>query len=90
MFMQVSSDSSYLLVSGGRSQVGGYHFLGNKPDFTKLLAPQCTFINISMHIKASILCIVIGAASESEIAGGYINARKAVELRIILIEMDYM
>ena len=32
----------------------------------------------------------MGAASESEIAGGYINARKAVELRIILMEMGYI
>ena len=40
MILWVSSDSSYLSVPGGRSRVGGYHFLGNKPNFSKPLAPQ--------------------------------------------------
>ena len=38
MILWVSSDSSYLSVTGGRSRVGGYHFLGNNPDFTKVLS----------------------------------------------------
>ena len=80
MILWVSSDSSYLSVPGGRSRVGGYHFLGNKPNFSKPLAPQRTFINAPIHVEASILRNVMGAASEAEIAGGYVNARMAVEL----------
>ena len=43
-----------------------------------------------MHIKASILCNIMGATSESKIASGYVNARKAVKLRIILMKMGHM
>jgi len=90
MVLWVSSDSSYLSVTGSRSRVGGYHFLGNNPDFTKPLAPQRTFINAPIHVEASILRNVMGAASETEIAGGYVNARMAVELRIMLMEMGHV
>ena len=90
MVLWVPSDLLYLLVAGGRSCIGGYHFLGNTLDFTKPLATQCAFINIPIYIEASILRNIIGATSESEIAGRYVNARKAVELRIILIEMGYI
>jgi len=90
MVLWISSNSSYLSVTGGRNQVGRCHFLGNNPDFTKPLAPQCTFINAPIHVKASILCNVMSSASESEIAGRYVNARMAVELRIILMEIGYM
>lgn len=40
MVLWVLSDSSYLSVTGSRSRAGGYYFLGNNLDFTKLLAPQ--------------------------------------------------
>ena len=88
--MWVSSDPSYLSVAGGRSWVGGYYFLGNKSDFTKLLALQHIFINAPTLVEASILCNVMGATSESEIASGYVNARKVIKLCIILMEMGYM
>ena len=39
MVLWVLPDSFYLSFIGGRSRVGGYHFLGNNPDFTKLLTP---------------------------------------------------
>ena len=42
-----------------------------------------------MHVEASILRHVMGAASESEIAGGHVNARDAVESRITLMEMGH-
>ena len=89
MILWMSSDSSYLSVTGGRSRVGGYHFLGNNPDFTKPLAPQRTFINAPTHVEASILRNVMSSASESEIAGGFVNARMAVELRIMLMEVGH-
>ena len=37
----------------------------------------------------SILKPIISAASEAEIAAGYLNARKAIPLRIALLEMGY-
>ena len=69
----ISSDAFYLSVSKARSCVGGYHFLGNKPDFTKLLKDQQMFINHHFHVKASILKSVIDALSEAELAGIYVN-----------------
>ena len=83
-------NSSHLSVPGGRSRVGGYHFLGNKPDFSKPLASQRTFINSLIHAEASILRNIMGAASEAEIAGGYVNPTMAVKLRITLIKIGYI
>ena len=89
MILWISSDSSYLSIPNARSRVGGFHFLGNAPDLTKPLAQQCTFINALIHVESSILRNVMGAASEAEIAGGYVNARMGVELRIMLMEMGH-
>ena len=86
----MSLDSSCLLVARGRSRVGRHHFLNSNPDFTEPLALQQTFINAPIYVEASILCNIIGAASESDIEGGYVNARIAVELHVILIEMGYL
>ena len=42
-----------------------------------------------MSIEAATLHHVMGEASESEIAAGYVNARDAVETRITMMEMGY-
>ena len=89
MHLWISSDSSYLSASKARSRVGGCNFLGNRPDPSKPLAPQRLIFNASMRVKASTLRNVTGAASESEIARAHVNARKGVELRIMLMEMGY-
>jgi hypothetical protein len=89
MCLWISSDSSFLSVSKARSRVGGYHFLGNKPDSSKPLTQQRLFINAPIHVECSILRNVMGAASESEIAGAYVNARMGVEERIMLWEMGH-
>jgi len=89
MCLWISSDSSYLSVSKARSRVGGYHFLGNRPDPSKPLAPQRLLLNAPIHVEASILRNVMGAASESEIAAAYVNARMGVEFRIMLMEMGH-
>ena len=89
MCLWISSDSSFLSVSKARSRVGGYHFLGNKPDSSKPLAQQRLLINAPIHVECSILRNVMGAASESEIAGAYVNARMGVEERIMLWEMGH-
>ena len=85
----MSSDSSHQSASKSRNRVGGYQFLGNKLNPNKDASEQRTFINTPMHAEASILCTAMGAASESEIAGGYVNARDAVETRIALMEMGH-
>jgi len=89
MQLWVVSDASYLSVSKSRSRVGGFHFLGNIPDDTKPLSQQPKFFNAPIHVEASILKPVVSAASEAEIAAGYVNARKAIPLRIALLEMGH-
>ena len=89
MILWVSSDSSYQSVSKSRSRVGGYHFLGNKYDPNKDMNKQRTFINAPVHVEASILRNIMSAASESEIAAAYVNAKDAVESRITLWEMGH-
>ena len=86
----ISSNLSFLSVNKGRSRVGEYYFLGNLLDNSKPLAKQRTFVNALVHIEASILGNIIGAVLEVEIARGYINIRKEVELQIILMEMGYL
>lgn len=79
----------HLSASKARSRVGGYHFLGNKPDFTKSLSDQRTFINHPFYVEASILKSVVSAASEAEVAGAYVNARTCIPHRITLMEMGH-
>ena len=87
--MYVASDSSCLSVSNGRSRVGGHHFLGNQPKLNVPLADQTIFHNAPTHVEASILKSVMSAASESEIAAAYVNAKLAVPIRMCLLEMGY-
>ena len=90
IILWISSDSSYQSVSKLRSRVGGFHFLGNTPSNPNSLINQQTFINAPIHVDATILGHVIGAASELEIAARYANARDAVETRVILTEMGHL
>ena len=89
MILQISSDSSYLLLPKVRSCVGGYHFLGNKYDPNKSVAKQQVFINAPIHIEASILRNVISSASESEIAAVHVNARFGITKRVVLMELGH-
>ena len=85
----IVSDASYLSVSKSRSRVGSFHFLGNVPNNIQLLSQQQKFLNTPIHIEASILKPIVSAASEAEIAAGYVNAHKAIPLRIALLDMGY-
>ena len=89
MILWVSSNSSCQSASKSRSRVGGYHFLSNKPNPNKDASEKRTFIDAPMHVEASILRNAMGAASESEIAGGCVNVRDAVETIIALMEMGH-
>jgi hypothetical protein len=89
MILWISSDSSYQSVSKSRSRVGGYHFLGNTYDPKKDMNIQRSLINAPIHVEASILRNIMSAASESEIAAAYVNAKDGVESRITLMEMGH-
>ena len=89
MILCIALDSSYLSVTGARSLVRGVHFLGNQPDDKIPLNQQQPIVNALIYVEASILRHVMGSASETEIAGGYVNARKGIEFRITLMEMKH-
>ena len=89
MILCVASESSYSSVANSRSRVGGCHFLGNQPKLNVPLADQIIFHNAPTHVEASILKSVMSAASESEIAAAYVNAKLAVPIRICLLEMGH-
>ena len=89
MQLWIVSDASCLSVSKSRSRVGGFHFLGNVPNNTQPLSQQQKLLNAPIHVEASILKPVVSAASEAEIAAGFVNARKAIPLRIALLEMGH-
>jgi hypothetical protein len=81
MVLAVHSDASYLNEEEARSRAGGHHFLSeNVP-----LPPN----NGAIHNVAEIIKGVMSSAAEAELGAMYINARKAVEERIILEEMGH-
>ena len=85
MQLWIVSNASYLSVSKSQSRVGGFYFLGNVPNDIQPLSQQQKFLNAPIHAEASILKPVVSAVSEAEIATGYVNACKAIPLRIALL-----
>ena len=78
MQLYISSDSSYLSVTNSCSRVGGYHFLSNKPIPNIPLTQKNIFINALINVVVNILKPIVSAASESEIAAAYVNAKEGV------------
>ena len=78
----VASDASYLSVSKSRSRVGGFHYLGHAPGCSTPLPQQQKFLNSPIQVEEIIIKPVVSSASESEIAAGYANPRKAIPLRV--------
>ena len=80
MVLAVHSDASYLNEEEARSRAGGHHF----PSENVPLPPN----NSAIHNVAEIIKGVMSSAAKAELGAMYINARKAVEERIILEEWD--
>ena len=81
MVLAVHSDAGYLNEEEARSRAGGHHFLSENVPFP----PN----NGAIHNDAEIIKGVMSSASEAELGAMYINARKAVEERLILDEMGH-
>lgn len=81
MVLAVHSDASYLNEEEARSRAGGHHFLSEDVP----LPPN----NGAIHNVAEIIKGVMSSAAEAELGAMYINARKAIEERIILEEMGH-
>ena len=75
------SDASYLSEPKARSRAGGHFFLSNNTAIPTNIGAVLNIAHIIKHVMTS--------ATEAELVGLYIMARKAVYIRIILEEMGH-
>ena len=81
MILTVHSDAGYCNVKNAQSRAGGYFYLSDgKED-----SPN----NGAILTIATIIKAVMSSAAEAELGALYLNAREAVYLRQILIEMGH-
>jgi hypothetical protein len=82
MVLAIQSDASYLSKPKARSQAGWHFFLSSN---TTVQPNHWAILNIAHIIK-----IIMSSATEAELAGLYIMARKAIYVRIILEELGHV
>jgi hypothetical protein len=82
MVLAVHSNASYLSKPKTQSRAGGHFFL---PSDTTVPPNNGAILNIAHIIKN-----VMSSATEAELAGLYIMARKVVYIRIILEELGHI
>jgi hypothetical protein len=81
MILAVHSDAGYANEKKSRSRAGGHFFLSNDDKFPP---NNGAILTVSTIIKA-----VMSSAAEAELGALFINAKEAVYLRQILIEMGH-
>ena len=81
MVLAVHSDAGYLNERKSRSQAGGHFYLSNDVTYPP---NNGAILNISKVIDA-----VMSSAAEAELGALFINAREAVYLRRILMELGH-
>ena len=81
MILAVHSDAGYCNERNSRSRAGGHFFLSNDEQFP----PN----NGAILTHASIIKAVMSSAAEAELGALFFNAKEAVYLRQILIEMGH-
>jgi hypothetical protein len=82
MILAVHSNTGYANEKKSRSRSGGHFFLSNDDKFPP---NNGAFLTISTIIKA-----VMSSAAEAELGALYINAKEAVYLQQILMEMGHL
>ncbi len=82
MILAVHSDAGYLNESKSRSRAGGHFFLSNSNE-------QYPPNNGAILTIAQIIDAVMLSAAEAEIGALFINAKEAVHVRRILMEMGH-
>jgi hypothetical protein len=78
----INSDARYCNEKKSRSQAGGHFFLLSKDEFP----PN----NGAIFTNATMIKVVMASAVEAELGALYLNTKKAVYLRQILIEMGHL
>ena len=72
MILNVHSDASYLSAGRGRSQAGGYFFLGSLPQEGTPIK-----LNGNIAITCAILKLVAASAAEAELGALFLNVQEA-------------
>ena len=81
MVLAIHSNASYLNEENARSRAGGHHFLSKDVPFP----PN----NGAIHNVAEIIKTVMSSSAEAELGALYINAKRGMEERQILMEMGH-
>ena len=81
MILSVHSDASYLSERKSRSRAGGHFYLSTDVPYP----PN----NGAIENIAKVIDSVVSSAAEAELGALFINAREAVHLRRILVEMGH-
>ena len=84
MVLNVHSDVSYLAATRGRSQAGGYFFLGSVPTNGKPIK-----LNGNVAVTCAILKLVAASAAEAELGALFLNTQEARIMRLILTNMGH-
>ena len=84
MQLHVDTDAAYLVLPKACSWAAGFFYLTNKPT-TK---PHPT-INEAVLIECTFLCHVVSSAAEAECGALFHNARQALPIRNLLIDIGH-
>jgi hypothetical protein len=92
MVLHVKSGASYLCLPKAGSRVGGYHYLSSmprNPGQPPAAGEPRPPMNGAINVMCNILRVVVSSAAEAELAGLFHNAKEAVALHTVLLEMGH-
>lgn len=89
MHLWCHTDASYLSETKARSRAGGFFYLSDKPKLPVKPNDKEPPTNGPVNVLCKIIDAVMSSAQESEIGGGYLNAKEAIPMIQALKEMGH-
>ena len=84
MVLHIDSDAAYLVMPNAKSCIAGYFQLNNHPQ--RIAHPE---VNGAILVICKALKHVVSSAAESETAGVFFNAQKAISIRYTLEQLGH-
>jgi len=84
MVLHIDSDAAYLVMPNAKSRIAGYFQLNNHPQ--RIAHPE---VNGAILVICKALKYVVSSVAESEIAGVFFNAQKAIPIRYMLEQLGH-
>ena len=84
MILAVDSDAAYLVMPNAKSRIAGYFQLNDHPD--RIQHPD---INGAILVECKALRNVMSSVAETETAGVFHNAQRAIPIRYILEQLGH-